>query len=222
LRSRWREAVGSRGMRTCNARPGLCAGQTVSQAPARIRGAVDSGPTPSTRDRSRMREFRTYGSVRGALSNGRPYRDVERSRLCATQLPLNCDVERLLCRKSTGWCGSRASARQAPASWANRRRAPLTSAQAVPNRGTCRTAIDCPVQIVPPALAPGAPSPASGSGEQRRGLGRWGGRGAGPRASEPRPAPSTARPPAPPPAALPSSAAAGRRPESPASTGAAL
>ena len=31
-----------------------------------------------TRGGSRMREFRTYGSVRGALSNGRPYRYVRR------------------------------------------------------------------------------------------------------------------------------------------------
>src|SRR5258708_11114492 len=30
---------------------------------------------PSTRGGSRMRESRTYGSVRGALSNERPYRD---------------------------------------------------------------------------------------------------------------------------------------------------
>src|SRR5947209_1719288 len=29
-----------------------------------------------------MRESRTYGSVRGALSNGRPYRDRELLRLC--------------------------------------------------------------------------------------------------------------------------------------------
>jgi len=29
----------------------------------------------TTRGGSRMRESRTYGSVRGALSNGRPYRD---------------------------------------------------------------------------------------------------------------------------------------------------
>jgi len=31
--------------------------------------------SPSTRGGSRMRESRTYGSVRGALSNERPYRD---------------------------------------------------------------------------------------------------------------------------------------------------
>jgi hypothetical protein len=29
---------------------------------------------------SRMREFRPYGSVRGALSNGRPYRDIYETR----------------------------------------------------------------------------------------------------------------------------------------------
>ena len=35
----------------------------------------NNASSPSTRGRSRMREFRTYGSVRGAASNGRPYRD---------------------------------------------------------------------------------------------------------------------------------------------------
>jgi hypothetical protein len=52
--------------------------------------AVNSGPASSTRDRSRMREFRTYGSVRGAPSNGRPYRDnrpVAVSRVCAKADP---------------------------------------------------------------------------------------------------------------------------------------
>ena len=44
------------------------------QAHVRIRGAANNGPASSTRDRSRMREFRSYGSVRGAPSNGRPYR----------------------------------------------------------------------------------------------------------------------------------------------------
>ena len=34
-----------------------------------------------------MREFRPYGSVRGALSNGRPYRDLfKEDRGCATDL----------------------------------------------------------------------------------------------------------------------------------------
>ena len=57
--------------------------ETVSQVLARIRQtARDStlGPNsdlPSlTRGRSRMRESRTYGSVRGAGSNLRPYRDL--------------------------------------------------------------------------------------------------------------------------------------------------
>ena len=34
--------------------------------------------TPLIRDKSRMREFCTYGSVRGALGNWRPYRDRSR------------------------------------------------------------------------------------------------------------------------------------------------
>jgi len=37
--------------------------------------AYDALPSP-TRGGSRMRESRTYGSVRGAASNGRPYRDL--------------------------------------------------------------------------------------------------------------------------------------------------
>ena len=43
---------------------------SVSKALARIRQAL----AVWTRGRSRMRESRTYGSVRGALSNERPYR----------------------------------------------------------------------------------------------------------------------------------------------------
>jgi len=42
----------------------------VSQALDRMRQAI----AVWTRGGSRMRESRTYGSVRGALSNGRPYR----------------------------------------------------------------------------------------------------------------------------------------------------
>ena len=50
--------------------------EDVSQGLERIRQAA----LPSTtRGGSRMRESRTYGSVRGALSNERPYRD----RTCA-------------------------------------------------------------------------------------------------------------------------------------------
>ena len=44
---------------------------SVSQALERIRQAF----AVATRGGSRMRESRTYGSVRGALSNERPYRD---------------------------------------------------------------------------------------------------------------------------------------------------
>jgi hypothetical protein len=44
---------------------------SVSQALAHIRRAIAGW----TRGRSRMRESRKYGSVRGALSNERPYRD---------------------------------------------------------------------------------------------------------------------------------------------------
>ena len=49
--------------------------ETVSQVLARIRQTANSGLPSRTRGRSRMRESRTYGSVRGAGSNLRPYRD---------------------------------------------------------------------------------------------------------------------------------------------------
>jgi hypothetical protein len=46
---------------------------SVSQALERIRKVRNALPS-NTRGGSRMRESRTYGSVRGALSNERPYR----------------------------------------------------------------------------------------------------------------------------------------------------
>jgi hypothetical protein len=51
--------------------------ESVSQSLDRIRQAASrASASPSrTRGRSRMREFRTSGSVRGALSNERPYRE---------------------------------------------------------------------------------------------------------------------------------------------------
>src|ERR1700682_3770172 len=49
--------------------------ESVSQALGRIRQVLPS----STRGGSRMRESRTYGSVRGALSNERPYRYVRQA-----------------------------------------------------------------------------------------------------------------------------------------------
>ena len=51
--------------------------ESVSQALERIRQAVANNASPSdTQGGSRMPESGTYGSVRGALSNERPYRDV--------------------------------------------------------------------------------------------------------------------------------------------------
>ena len=51
------------------------------------------GRSPSnTQGGSRMRESRTYGSVRGALRNGRPYRDRgarHRAALCTDPLARN-------------------------------------------------------------------------------------------------------------------------------------
>ena len=58
-------------MWTGKARTGLRAGFSVSQELDHIRQAIAGW----TRGRSRMRESRKYGSVRGALSNERPYRD---------------------------------------------------------------------------------------------------------------------------------------------------
>src|SRR5215470_1811891 len=55
--------------------------ETVSQVLARIRQTANSDLPSLTRGRSRMRESRTYGSVRGAGSNPRPYRDEGARRL---------------------------------------------------------------------------------------------------------------------------------------------
>ena len=54
---------------------------TVSQALERIRQVANASPL-HTQCGSRMRESRLYGSVRGALSNERPYRD---RRKCSSQ-----------------------------------------------------------------------------------------------------------------------------------------
>src|SRR6266540_2279011 len=53
----------------------------VSQALERIRQIM----AVNTRGGSRMRESRTYGSVRGALSNERPYRVVRQPQAGAIQ-----------------------------------------------------------------------------------------------------------------------------------------
>ena len=77
-RSRWSQGRGPRGMRTSKARAGLRAGQACHRRWI----AYGKQLAVWTRGRSRMRESRTYGSVRGALSNERPYRD----RWCSLQL----------------------------------------------------------------------------------------------------------------------------------------
>ena len=63
---------------------------SVSQALERMRQAI----AVWTRGRSRMRESRTYGSARGALSNERPYRV---STICARRL-MQC-MSQLLARR---------------------------------------------------------------------------------------------------------------------------
>ena len=60
-------------MRTSNARAGLRVGAACHRrwdAYGKVQNALPS----HTRGGSRMRESRTHGSVRGALSNERPYR----------------------------------------------------------------------------------------------------------------------------------------------------
>ena len=53
--------------------------EDASQALERIRLTAHQQLPSHTRGGSRMRESRTYGSVRGALSNERPYRDRSES-----------------------------------------------------------------------------------------------------------------------------------------------
>ena len=48
---------------------------SVSPGLDRVRRSGDFASPSNTRGGSRMREIRTYGSVRGARSNARPYRD---------------------------------------------------------------------------------------------------------------------------------------------------
>jgi hypothetical protein len=66
----------------------------VTAGLARIRTAANALPS-ITQGGSRMREFRTYGSVRGARSNARPYRDPHffRSRMGVKEL---CRLEESL------------------------------------------------------------------------------------------------------------------------------
>jgi len=83
LRSRWREGGGPRARGLGKARGGhRAAHHAVPGAGASTPGFDGGGPASrppacasSTRGRSRMREFRSSGSVRGARGNPRPYRD---------------------------------------------------------------------------------------------------------------------------------------------------
>ena len=54
-----------------------------------ILGQASALPS-NTQGGSRMRESRTYGSVRGACSNGRPYRDPSREPACIAAPPVRC------------------------------------------------------------------------------------------------------------------------------------
>jgi hypothetical protein len=49
--------------------------EAVSQAQARIHEIAKNDSVSNTQDRSRMREFCTSGTARGAGSNARPYRN---------------------------------------------------------------------------------------------------------------------------------------------------
>ena len=62
--------AGTEGKALSKARAGHSTGLRVRQA---LKAYAQSGVY--TQGGSRMREFRLYGSVRGALSNERPYRD---------------------------------------------------------------------------------------------------------------------------------------------------
>lgn len=66
--------AGPRGMRAITTRPGHRAGPAWNWSWTAY-DTIGGNASPSlTRGGSRMRESRTYGSVRGAASNGRPYR----------------------------------------------------------------------------------------------------------------------------------------------------
>src|SRR5215467_3460837 len=76
---------------------------SMPHALERIRKAVAS---PShTRGGSRMRESRTCGSVRGALSNGRPYRVYQYARLVMPALVAGIHVLKTEQDQRRGWPG---------------------------------------------------------------------------------------------------------------------
>src|SRR5580704_12891867 len=69
---------------------------SVSQALERIRQVARHSPS-DTRGGSRMRESRTYGSVRGARGHSRPYRDRSEIRGAPSRIAL-----RFI--RATAWC----------------------------------------------------------------------------------------------------------------------
>src|SRR5450759_2079285 len=76
LRSRWSEGRGPRGMRASKARAGLRAGKPCHRRWSAYGTLREYSEAPlHTRGGSRMPELGPYGSVRGARSNARPYRD---------------------------------------------------------------------------------------------------------------------------------------------------
>ncbi len=71
--------AGTEGNVASKARAGHKTGGSVTRTLDRVRQAVTTRCwSPNTLGRSRLREFCTSGSVRGAVSNGRPYREQRR------------------------------------------------------------------------------------------------------------------------------------------------
>jgi hypothetical protein len=73
--------AGAEGMWISNARAGRRTGQVchrrwTAYGKLQRRTGLSNASPSNTRVGSRMRESRTYGSVRGARSNARPYRDL--------------------------------------------------------------------------------------------------------------------------------------------------
>ena len=62
--------------------------ESVSQVPERVRKAA----RPAVRGGSRMRASRTYGSMRGAPSNGRPYRNRQIGMISSTRRSAFCSL----------------------------------------------------------------------------------------------------------------------------------
>src|SRR5712691_2103509 len=100
-------------------------GRSTGQACHRRRGAYDTPRkrcTGWTRGGSRMRESRTYGSVRGARGNSRPYRDHTRCGLRRFKKPTGQEPRAARCGTS-GKRGDAPCRLLQPALWVAFRRA---------------------------------------------------------------------------------------------------